>query len=106
MKNVHEKMDLTDFECEFCNRKYQSLKARRTHIREVHESLKHQCLICFQDHIRKRDLDIHVRTVHYKIKTQECELCKKSFSQWNGLNCHLKSKAHIALLKSIDKEKV
>ena len=41
--------------------------------------------------------DEYVKTIHHIEKNYKCELCKKYFSQWSGLNWHLKSKAHFAL---------
>lgn len=80
------------YKCDICPKEFrisqQLLKHKKTHGAEK----KYNCTICGMTTAYKDNLDIHVRSVHMKIKKHICEYCGEAYLRPSILKRHLQSK--------------
>ena len=100
--NYHRKMhsDVYHWSCYYCEEKYRSLRAFKTHLSKFHPQMKsdlekrssiklHQCQICFKVYGLKGDLQRHLY-IHDGLKPFDCDYCNKSFNDKNNLRVHMR----------------
>ncbi|XP_055378722.1 zinc finger protein 54-like [Condylostylus longicornis] len=90
-KKVH--IDVREYICEYCNRKFKRAPEMRKHIRYVHLNMRPEpvmCDLCGKYLHWKFDLKSHMRR-HYNIKTIRCEFaeCEQMFANRSDLKKHL-----------------
>ena len=74
--------------CIYCHLTFRKQCMLKTHLL-VHTAVKQfSCSKCFKRFKQKGTLDIHMRSVHLKIKRHKCAVCKSSFSSLNQLRLH------------------
>ena len=101
-QNYHRKNHTIDFRwpCDYCEEKYKSLAAYKTHLAKVHPQMKadieqrtsmrlHQCEICSKVYSTPTDLKRHI-FIHKGLKPFNCEYCGKAFNDRDNLRCHEK----------------
>ena len=65
------------------------------HLKNVHNAIDEdvksedfKCLSCKKNFKYKSSLNLHIKTLHMKIKNYKCEVCDETFSQNHHLNGH------------------
>merc|ERR1712176_1167514 len=96
VKYFHEK--IRNYECSYCEKKFQAKKLLSRHVRETHERIKKPCPHCEKE-FAMSNLSRHIRQVHNNEST-ECPDCGKALTISN-LNKHIKS-VHKKLKKTCD----
>ena len=84
-KNTQDKK-LLNFQCEFCEKRFEKLPNLQIHIGRVHSELKsvkvqHKCDSCEKVFSRAEHLKRHITAVHNGQKDHKCDACGKTFSQ-------------------------
>ena len=72
-KNIKKRSDTNNLE---------RLKKSRRNLVKQERSI---CKLCAKSYKNKHILDLHVQTVHKRLKTFSCESCDKCFTQSSGL---------------------
>ena len=72
-KNIKKRYDTNNLE---------RLKKSRRNLVKQERSI---CKLCAKSYKNKHILDLHVQTVHKRLKTFSCESCDKCFTQSSGL---------------------
>ena len=62
-------------------------KSRRNSVKQERSI----CKLCAKSYKNEYILDMHVQTVHKRLKTFSCESCSKSFTQSSGLRYHIQN---------------
>ncbi len=76
--------------CNTCGRVFNNTSHLNVHIRSVHLKLKpHICDGCDAKFGEKSRLLRHINTVHLKLKPYDCDECKSSFSRKSHLQTHI-----------------
>ena len=57
----------------------------RIYIESVHEKKTFPCSVCKKELAHKRQLKIHIRTIHNQEKNFQCQECDKAFTQNRNL---------------------
>ena len=80
-KNNDTKTSPKELNCRKCDKKYNSMKTLRIHIREAHPQ-KIKCEHCDDVFDTQYKLEIHIKEKH-ELPTYSCEKCTKEFvTQW------------------------
>ena len=88
-------------QCKYCEYSTKHSGALRRHVESVHLNLKpFQCEVCDKKYARKKELKLHIRSVHEK-KTQQCDIC---FKHYRNLVSHKKQQHQKAICKFCSKE--
>jgi uncharacterized protein (DUF983 family) len=76
-----------DFVCSKpdCNKTFTQKVHLATHIKSIHEGIKHKCPHCDNTYAYQSNLNKHIDSIHKGIK-HKCSHCDKSYTQ----KCHLK----------------
>ena len=90
--------------CEYCENKYYSQKNLKKHIIEKHyfqqinininiyiDKNIFKCKLCNYSTIHKRNIGLHIKSIHYKIRDWKCHLCNYESTQKRNLNRHIKA---------------
>ena len=94
--------DSKSFSCDFCSARSFSRQLDLTrHIAVCHEK-KFRCKICSKNFGQKSVLQIHLKTVHLKVRDFACAFCDLSFGTNSSLKRHAASKHKTKVLKQCD----
>ena len=77
-----DKVDqLTNIQCEFCDKHFISETKLFNHIVNTHKARKdaYQCSFCQKTFAKKQHLQMHESSVHTKENIYQCESCAKIF---------------------------
>jgi uncharacterized Zn-finger protein len=86
------------FTCNYCSAMFGAQHDLNRHIK-IHSGQKdYNCTACEKSFVQKTTLNVHMRTVHYKLKPFQCEHCQKSFGQYGDLTRHI-NKQHGLITK-------
>jgi glass-like protein len=83
------------FDCQFCNRTFNSILTMQSHIRNIHKGRKpkpEKCSQCDKIFVNAGTLRKHTEAVHEKKRPYACHLCDLSFTQSGNLKTHIKGK--------------
>ena len=99
--HLRKHFGITDYKCDQCGRFFSKRYKLKNHIEMTHEK-KHifNCDLCDKSYNCISNLNKHKRTTHERIKKFKCEPCNKSYAEKFGLECHMKSKAHLKKMNS------
>ena len=97
--SVHESDQ--NYKCDQCGRFFSKRYKLKNHIEMTHEKKYiYNCDLCDKSYNCISNLNKHKRTTHERIKKFKCEPCNKSYAEKFGLECHMKSKAHLKKMNS------
>jgi predicted RNA-binding Zn-ribbon protein involved in translation (DUF1610 family) len=84
MKTVHEK--IRAFKCEQCGKSFGLASVTKDHIESVHSNIRYPCTWqgCTWTTKQKSRVKFHVRRVHTKEWSWECQLCEDQLDIWWG----------------------
>jgi len=85
IRTVHDQ--IKSFECDHCGKSFGQAVARKKHIEAVHLGLRYSCTWrggCGYTTVQKGQLPFHVRRVHTKEWSWECQLCEEQKGIWWG----------------------
>jgi hypothetical protein len=88
IENFHQKK--ASFNCDECNRSFQSKQAKEYH-QSVHHSdktLAEKCIVCEKSFPSKVSLENHVNYVHSNKQKYSCKDCDAKFKQKKNLRAH------------------
>lgn len=87
--NEHKKSHGKErYQCDTCGRWFQKRYHLKNHI-EIHKGLKSfECTLCPKRYTNQTNLDRHIRVTHHNEKKHECTECGKCFSQLAILRQH------------------
>lgn len=73
------------FECNECERTFQSKISLKRHNMEIHSKdtpskskKRHFCPLCPKDYDYRKQLEDHIRSYHDKERNSQCQICNKS----------------------------
>lgn len=93
VRELHENRELEQHKCPYCSNIYKARVILNRHIIFSHKKVdkRHECKICYKSYCRPYHLIRHMKEVHKKqyIKSNECENCRKEFSNKLALKMHL-----------------
>ena len=82
------------YECEACGKAFASKIKHGSHVRRAHlhtaSKVQIMCTICLKTFTQKGHLEIHVQTIHEKIKKFSCLKCDRKFKRSHHLKSHMK----------------
>ena len=94
--------DSKSFSCDFCSARSFSRQLDLTrHISVCHEK-KFRCKICSKNFGQKSVLQIHLKTVHLKVRDFACAFCDLSFGTNSSLKRHAASRHKTKVSKQCD----
>jgi predicted RNA-binding Zn-ribbon protein involved in translation (DUF1610 family) len=84
IKTVHQK--IRAFKCELCGKSFGQAGSRKLHIEGVHSNIRYPCTWqgCTWTTNMKAHVKFHVRRVHTKEWSWECQLCEDQLDIWWG----------------------
>ena len=86
IKCVH--MNIRSHNCGFCDKKFRNTSELREHQNAVHKGIKYPCKQCNTELTTRSSLNLHVRSVHERIRNHECTLCGSKFRSESDLKVH------------------
>lgn len=76
------------YQCLVCNRWFAKKYLLNAH-QKTHSGIKsHECTLCHKRYTNQGNLDRHIRVFHRKERTHTCTTCQKTFSQLSILRLH------------------
>ena len=88
-----------EFKCDQCDATYPGRMSLTNHKRLKHGDVtQFNCTYCPYSTTKKDHLELHVRSIHGKIKVT-CDICSKEFANKSHLNRHKRSK-HVETLQT------
>ena len=91
--SIHDR--IRNHKCELCEKDFYNIFHLKGHLKNVHDVVKEdeksedfKCLSCKKIFKYKSSLNLHIKTLHMKIKNYKCEVCDETFSQKHHLNGH------------------
>ena len=89
IKTVHQ--HLRPYKCDQCGKSFGEAGTRKKHIEAVHEKIRYPCTWegCNYQATEKARVKVHVRQVHTKEWSYECQLCEDKYDI--GWGCILPS---------------
>ena len=79
----------TSYQCEKCNKPYASKRNLEVHFKTVHDKIKpYRCDICWKTFGYAQSYESHVKTMHSSVKPYECRYCGKDFGDMRNLHAH------------------
>ena len=89
MANI--KQNLESFKCDLCERKFAYKKDMQLHIDTVHGGKKdYTCDVCGMNFTQNPARNLHKRLVHKKVeKKHKCDFCAKTYFYKNELTNHI-----------------
>ena len=91
LRKTVEVSGVIKFECQDCQRIFNSKPGLIYHIKSKHEGVKYACNHCDHKAVQKQDLARHIQCVHEGVKFA-CNQCDKQYSDTRKLTAHIKSK--------------
>ena len=91
LRKTVEVSGVIKFECQDCQRIFNSQPALIYHTKSKHEGVKYACNHCDHKSVQKQDLARHIQCVHEGVKFA-CNQCDKQYSDQRKLTAHIKSK--------------
>ena len=94
---VHKK--IKEFKCDQCDKRFGHTDIRKTHIAIVHSLIRYPCTwceTCSHQAFSKEQLKYHIRRVHTKEWSWECQLCEDQLNIWWGCIYPWEMKKHKA----------
>lgn len=90
--HIRRKHCLPAYKCTLCPYAAQEKKQLYLHVNSVHyDNLMHVCLLCTFKTVRKENLNRHISTVHKKSRNYRCHQCTYTGGARINLERHLKN---------------
>ena len=78
------------FNCNICDKSFQSNLLLKGHLKNVHLSKKYVCNLCDKVFARKGHLNYHLKQAHEENgKSHKCNFCEKSFATPGMVKSHI-----------------
>ncbi|XP_041968379.1 zinc finger protein 2 homolog isoform X2 [Aricia agestis] len=85
---IHMRVHFSNYSCEVCGSGFMTLRLLRKHL-EVHETGTFQCDKCNKVFNTRYKLSLHVRGVHLKLYPRRCPICPERFNSNYSRAIHL-----------------
>lgn len=85
--HLREHANLREYKCEICCLGYNTIHSLKTHM-TMHNEREFECDHCSYISKTKYNLTAHIRNVHMKQKTFQCQICDKIFNYKNSYIYH------------------